>query len=399
MSGRAGDRPGVTPITVVRRAQAERDDHHGGAWKIAYADFMTAMMALFLVLWLVNASSEETRAAVASYFNPIELTDRSARPRGLHDPRPGARPERSGGSPDADEARGGGPGTSPGEAGVEADRAVGASPRAGTAPPPERVRVGAPDATDRAGPQSGAAGGQAHRDPFSPDYWSRTAGEVALDAVLLSDEPGEGTPDAVRAAVDAVPPVDAPAGEPLIPSGSDPAAPEGSDAANIAAEGSGDAPGVSGGIEALASEVAAELIERGQAASIEVLALPGEVVIRLADDPGRAMFALGSSEPAAGLAGDIARVAAVLRDRPGRVAVHGHTDARPFRGDPEGNWRLSAERAEVARRLLVGAGLPRARVVGVVAHADGSPREGLSPTAEGNRRIELRLRPDGEERR
>lgn len=42
--------------------------HHGGAWKVAYADFVTAMMALFIVLWLLS-SSEETKAAVAAYFN------------------------------------------------------------------------------------------------------------------------------------------------------------------------------------------------------------------------------------------------------------------------------------------------------------------------------------------
>jgi chemotaxis protein MotB len=44
------------------------DGHHGGAWKVAYADFVTAMMALFIVLWLLN-SGESTKAAVAAYFN------------------------------------------------------------------------------------------------------------------------------------------------------------------------------------------------------------------------------------------------------------------------------------------------------------------------------------------
>jgi len=44
--------------------------HHGGAWKVAYADFVTAMMAFFLLMWLLNATSEEQREGIAAYFNP-----------------------------------------------------------------------------------------------------------------------------------------------------------------------------------------------------------------------------------------------------------------------------------------------------------------------------------------
>ena len=54
------------PIIVVRRRAAHRH-HHSGAWKVAYADFVTAMMALFIVLWLMN-SSDHTRKAIAGYF-------------------------------------------------------------------------------------------------------------------------------------------------------------------------------------------------------------------------------------------------------------------------------------------------------------------------------------------
>lgn len=52
---------------IVRRSVKAHARHHGGAWKVAYADFVTAMMALFIVLWLVNAD-EATRKAVAGYF-------------------------------------------------------------------------------------------------------------------------------------------------------------------------------------------------------------------------------------------------------------------------------------------------------------------------------------------
>ena len=45
--------------------------HHGGAWKVAYADFVTAMMAFFLLLWLLNAVSQEQLEGISDYFSPI----------------------------------------------------------------------------------------------------------------------------------------------------------------------------------------------------------------------------------------------------------------------------------------------------------------------------------------
>jgi chemotaxis protein MotB len=56
------------PIIVVRKKVSGHAGHHGGAWKVAYADFVTAMMALFIVLWLTSAD-EKVKEAVAAYFN------------------------------------------------------------------------------------------------------------------------------------------------------------------------------------------------------------------------------------------------------------------------------------------------------------------------------------------
>src|SRR6476646_1353789 len=73
-------------IIIVRRGHDDHDDaHHGGGWKIAFADFMTAMMCFFLVMWLINAANEQTKAAVASYFNPVKLVDRNSSRKGLED--------------------------------------------------------------------------------------------------------------------------------------------------------------------------------------------------------------------------------------------------------------------------------------------------------------------------
>ena len=74
---------GKNEIIIVKRRRGGEEGHHGGVWKIAYADFMTALMAFFLVMWLVNAANEETKAAVASYFNPIKLMDDRPTDRGV----------------------------------------------------------------------------------------------------------------------------------------------------------------------------------------------------------------------------------------------------------------------------------------------------------------------------
>jgi chemotaxis protein MotB len=57
----------LQPIIIVRKKVGHDDDEHGGAWKVAYADFVTAMMALFIVLWLLSAS-ERVQKAVGGYF-------------------------------------------------------------------------------------------------------------------------------------------------------------------------------------------------------------------------------------------------------------------------------------------------------------------------------------------
>src|SRR5882724_8786536 len=69
------------PIIVVKRYKKGGGGHHGGAWKVAYADFVTAMMAFFLVMWLVTAVSKDQRAAIFDYFkNPSMEPGKSTQP-------------------------------------------------------------------------------------------------------------------------------------------------------------------------------------------------------------------------------------------------------------------------------------------------------------------------------
>ena len=74
----------VQPIIRKKKKRTE-EGHHGGAWKIAYADFVTAMMAFFLLMWLINVTSPEQKTGIAEYFNPITVSQRTAGSGGVLD--------------------------------------------------------------------------------------------------------------------------------------------------------------------------------------------------------------------------------------------------------------------------------------------------------------------------
>jgi chemotaxis protein MotB len=77
--------PPPRPIIVKKIIQESHGGHHGGAWKIAYADFVTAMMAFFLLMWLLGMSDDEKRKGLADYFTPtlIEYRQSSAGSTGI----------------------------------------------------------------------------------------------------------------------------------------------------------------------------------------------------------------------------------------------------------------------------------------------------------------------------
>lgn len=61
------------PVIVIKKVVKGGGGHHGGAWKVAYADFVTAMMAFFLLMWLLNATTEEQRQGISEYFDPTPM--------------------------------------------------------------------------------------------------------------------------------------------------------------------------------------------------------------------------------------------------------------------------------------------------------------------------------------
>ena len=66
------------PIIIKKVKKIAGGGHHGGAWKVAYADFVTAMMAFFLLLWLLNVTTDEQKRGIADYFSPASLARQSS---------------------------------------------------------------------------------------------------------------------------------------------------------------------------------------------------------------------------------------------------------------------------------------------------------------------------------
>jgi chemotaxis protein MotB len=84
-SKRGKNEPEPRPIIIKKIIAEGHGGHHGGAWKVAYADFVTAMMAFFLLMWILGATTEKQRKGIADYFTPtmVQLREKSAGSNGL----------------------------------------------------------------------------------------------------------------------------------------------------------------------------------------------------------------------------------------------------------------------------------------------------------------------------
>ena len=199
-------------IVIVRRGgHGEEEGHHGGVWKIAYADFMTALMAFFLVMWLVNAANEETKAAVASYFNPIQLMDEKPADRSIQDEgqasegetnRPAADTQGEGTTDGASTEQGSDRNATAGEKTEYSESDYFENPYAVLAEIARETgqQANISDAGEggaqTSGPATGASGGEAYRDPFDPDFWSQQSlSEISLDPA--NEETALVTPQAI----------------------------------------------------------------------------------------------------------------------------------------------------------------------------------------------------------
>ncbi|MCG5484290.1 MAG: flagellar motor protein MotB [Sinorhizobium meliloti] len=381
---------GKNEIIIVRRSAESHDGHHGGGWKIAYADFMTAMMAFFLVMWLINAANEETKAAIAAYFNPVQLTDQKPAEKGLKDPAKDAQGEQTQqrSKVDGEQAKSGGSAktgdqltATSGEETKYSDADFFENPYsvlseiAREVGHEANISVKGDGGAAQSGPSTGAAGGEAYRDPFDPDFWTKQ--------VEVKDAGNTAESDMASAAHSAR------------ETASGPKAPDSAEGAKAADAPENQAPAENPQkeAEALKAEIEKEL--GGDAGrlleSLAVTPAEGGLLVTISEQTDTPMFAVGSAVPQKELVLAMEKIGRLLAERPGAVAVRGHTDGRPFKDGTYDNWRLSAARAQSAYYMLVRGGLKEERVKQISGFADRRLQVPNDPYAPANRRIEILL--------
>jgi len=405
-------------IVIVRRNHDDHDDgHHGGVWKIAFADFMTAMMCFFLVMWLISAADEHTKAAVANYFNPVNLIDQKSSQKGLenvgegsYSTGPDQEPSTNAGGVDGAGTTGPTNETNSSaslNAVERSDQKLFADPYAVLAEiaADSGVRQNVSDKGDggvqEAGPATGASGGESYRDPFAPDFWSQ---QVATPLAEASAERSRAVDDASKAEPPADEVATAPAGEIKLPEDVAPLQKLADELqAKSQTEGSENAatPAPQKNQPTSTTEQAArQLSQRINAAlpagdklhdGISVTATADGVTISITDQLDFGMFEIGSAVPRRELVLAMEKIGKALGAQKGNVTVSGHTDSRPFHGESYDNWRLSTARAHSAYYMLVRGGLDEKRVTEVSGFADRQLKDASQPLAAVNRRIEIHL--------
>ena len=278
-----------TQPIIIRRIKKTAGGHHGGAWKVAYADFVTAMMAFFLVMWLVGIASKEQKAAVSEYFK----------------------------NPSAVEGTAAIPGTSSLGPGGASDKMI---PTANALSMPGGVgpRVGDP--------------GEATRSRIPTDAQEDARAAAAAEDRRQLDE--------------------------------------------------------------LRKELEAA-IEKSQALApfkdqLLIDLTPEGLRVQIVDRMNRPMFDLGSSSMKDYTVEVMHELGTLLSGTPHRIALAGHTDETPFQAPRGyGNWELSSDRANAARRALLEGGLDEARIARVVGLASSVPFDRADPRAPTNRRISI----------
>jgi len=273
--------PNASPVIIKRKKVIQAGGHHGGAWKVAYADFVTAMMAFFMLMWLLNATTEKQRKGLADYFNPTIPINRVS---------------------------GGGEGFFGGD------------------------NVFSEEAFSQSGTGASVA---------RPTEQNRARG-----ANRISDGDGTGGEGADEAIKEIEKALLARGGESMT-------------------------------MERALRHIVTKITDEG-------------LVIEIFDLEDAALFEPDSVTPAPVLDEIAKLLAEVLNLASNKVAVQGHVRSYPITLIRNPVWDLSADRADVMRRKLEGAGLPGARLQRMAGFADRVPATD-NPMATRNNRLEVIL--------
>ena len=334
-----GDKKGAGRPVIVKKYEIIEGGHHGGAWKVAYADFVTAMMAFFLLMWLLNATTEDQRKGLADYFSPNNLLSHASsgtgQPFGGHTAFDDGALVSDRGSVQITEGK-----RPPLDNTEDGETQVFTKPH----------KPGAQNVTDPADAQvdplltstdpTGVMGGKdGHAQLRNP-----TQAEIQAEKDREEKAAFEKAAEEIRQAVR-----------------SDPAL----------------------------ADIARQL-------SIDMT--PEGLRIQIMDEIKLPMFATGSAAPNDRARELVRKVVPILQKLPEPISIAGHTDSAPYQGTGKTNWELSSERANATRRLMMEAGLPDSRIRTVTGHADRDPLLPADPLAAANRRIAIlvlrQMRPE-----
>ncbi len=285
---------GEQPIVIKKIKKGGGAGHHGGAWKVAYADFVTAMMAFFLLMWLINTTSPEQKRGIADYFAPASVSQ-----------------------------------TMSGAGGILGGAALGkdGSKSAGSSDVIEEL---APSSLN---PNDGDSkdGGKAQTPEEAAAAAQAQAEQQREEAAFAS------AAQSLRQAMQSMP----------------------------------------------------ELAELSK--NIIIDETPEGLRIQLVDQEGRSMFNQGSAQPNDRAKVLLRAISKIINQLPNRISVYGHTSASAGGARPEGDWQLSAARADASRGVLQGAGVDGDRVYQVSGKASSEPLYPDDPMLPGNRRIAIVL--------
>ncbi|MDR3523359.1 MAG: flagellar motor protein MotB [Acetobacteraceae bacterium] len=352
---------GKRPI-IIKKEEVTEGGHHGGAWKVAYADFVTAMMAFFLLMWLLNATTDEQRRGLADYFSPMNPLSHGAS--GSGQPFGGKTPFETGemvsdrGTMSVVEGRTNEQPT-PEDAITETsmdhfvrEQHEGDGAKSGAAPP------------NSGPPNSGtaSANGMANPDAGRVDPLLRSSPDARVLA-LVGSKTASAQAALTRASADA--------------------------AAVKAEQQRREQVAFDAAAQQIREAIQGDKLLEDIASQISIDQTPEGLRIQLLDEDKRPMFALGSAEMVDRARELLVKMTPALMKLSEPISIAGHTDATPFRSGGSSNWELSAERANATRRLLVEAGLPEGRIRSVTGNADRDLLLPADPMAAANRRIAI----------
>lgn len=321
---------------IVKKIKKGGGGHHGGAWKVAYADFVTAMMAFFLLMWLLNVTTDEEKNAISNYFDPTH--------------------------PKVSRAESGSGGILGGitvtfEGAMSSDRQPpvtppnATTPNTGSALGDQQLRQGSEGEETKAGENISGA---------SEDDVNKSQGEAEAEGFNILDE--------VQRVQEA-------------------------EIENLREQLEAQQNQV---FEDIKQKIYEEIEKSPELADLEdhlmIDITPEGLRIQIVDKEGRSMFPSGRATMYDFMRDLVSKVTQVIIPQPNQISMRGHTDGVPY---PEGasydNWNLSADRALAVRTAMIQSGLPATRIENVVGRADREhllPDEPLSPR---NRRISVVL--------